>query len=289
MVALEHVNLRHEGIKSESLVFGTFMGAEDWVDKRRDVLHLNYHEEYDWEHHKWGVDPVYFLLAEAAARARDFSVTADLLHSPLLRPKYLDTFRNKSFLVCLRVVCIHAPLQPALESGLFGLLGDARVVLVDADDRKLKERFQSFWEQHGAQQDTDPHTASFFDKWCQEDVWVSDEVKELKTDWMLRQWLETKDRITDADAVWTRQATGEEGQPRELWKLWVPNREHWWAKETLKATPNFRPTVMFRLCTQGCSEHFKEAQLARIEQERAAQELEKKLLARRNELARQGE
>lgn len=53
--------------------------------------------------------------------------------------------QNRRLMVCVENVTIHAPLQPALDSGLFGLLGDARVVLVDATDTGLKRQYLAFW------------------------------------------------------------------------------------------------------------------------------------------------
>lgn len=81
-------------------------------------------------------------------------------------------------------------------------------------------------------------------------------MEENETTWMLDQWHYSKDRIVDADTVWSKMPTGNEdllGQSC-TWQHWKPNREHWWVKDTLEAMPKLRPTIMFRLCTQKCPE-----------------------------------
>ncbi|KAB5566423.1 hypothetical protein GE09DRAFT_734898 [Coniochaeta sp. 2T2.1] len=269
MVALEHVNLFPGGfLLSCSLVdfpyFGTSMGIEDWVDKRRDVLHIHYWQAYDADWPRGGGDLVRFWLSEAAKRARLASITLELFCSLPWEPAHLDLFRNQSLLLCLRVVSLHAPLQPALDSGLFGLLGDARVVFVDAADPEQKEQYRAFWEAHGTGRAADTHPARFFAEFCKQggdddDAWVRAAVEEMEIQWMLEQWYASRDGMAgaDADAVWSKIPTGWEDWPEQVqnWRNYVPNREHWWTKATLEAMPKLRPVVMFRLCTQRCPEN----------------------------------
>ncbi|KAB5583081.1 hypothetical protein GE09DRAFT_289777 [Coniochaeta sp. 2T2.1] len=259
MVALEHVDLLPDGtVLSQDDVpyFGTSMGIEDWVDKRRDVLHINYNEAYDVDNPRGGGDLVRFWFSEATRRARDASLTVYLFASLPWEPDHLDMFRNQSLILCLRIVSIHAPLQPALDSGLFGLLGDARVVLVDATDAERKEQYREFWEAQGMGHVTDSHPARFFAEFCQQDddAWVREAVEEMEIQWMLEQWSASRDRIADADAVWSKMPTGNEDWPEQAqnWQNYVPNREHWWVKATLDSKPKLRPMAMFRLCTQRC-------------------------------------
>jgi hypothetical protein len=48
-----------------------------------------------------------------------------------------------------------------LDSGLFGLLGDSRVVLVDAADMERKKQYRAFWEAYGIGPAADPDPARF--------------------------------------------------------------------------------------------------------------------------------
>lgn len=252
MVALEHVDLLGERV--DAPYFGLSMGIEDWVDKTRDVLHLNYDELYDTEYPAGGGDPVRFWLSQADARARDASLTRDLFRTLVQDRKHDDLLRNRSLLVCLRIVTIHAPLHPALESGLFGLLGDARVVLVDATDTERKERYRAFWKEHGPSPDADPYPARFFD--YQQNVWVRDELKEHEISWLVYRWRADEDKIAGSELVWKKEPDGDEDWDEApwTWQHWIPDWEHWWARQTLSAMPKVCPTVMFRLCTQNCAE-----------------------------------
>jgi hypothetical protein len=231
------------------------MGSEDWVDKHRDVLHLNYDEAFDAEFPE-GDGVLDYLLYQAAAQARDASLTVSFYYQLLCELQHMHTLWDKRLLVCFSIVAIHAPLQPALESGLFGLLGDARVILVDASDMKRKEQYRSFWEQHGLPSGVDPHPARFFDRFCQQNIsaWISGETEEMRITWLIYLYNRTKEHIADADAAWTKKSPDRwdpEKQPWD-WQRWVPNREHPWMRDTLMAMPELHPTVMIRLCTQQC-------------------------------------
>ncbi|KAL5363080.1 hypothetical protein BJX96DRAFT_155143 [Aspergillus floccosus] len=51
--------------------------------------------------------------------------------------RLLDTIaKRKDYLICMETIIIHASREAAAQSGLFGLLVDARVRLIDATDTK---------------------------------------------------------------------------------------------------------------------------------------------------------
>lgn len=143
-----------------------------------------------------------------------------------------------------------------------GFWGDARVVLVDADDTERKEQYRSFWEKHGLPSAVDAHPARFFDRVCQpsNSAWLSDVLEGMRFLWLTHLWRRTaEDRIADANGAWVKRPTGREDpekEPLKLWQRWVPNREHWWMRDALKDMPEFHLTVMFRLCTQECPERY---------------------------------
>jgi hypothetical protein len=256
-VALEHVDLRSGKAPPvpQGYDFGTFMGPVDWVDKQRDVLHLNYDEAYDAEFLE-GDGVFEFLLGQAAAKARDASLTDDFYCQLIHNPVHMYTIRNKRLLVSLGVVAVHAPLQPALESGLFGLLGDARVVLVDADDTERMELYRSFWEKHGLPSDIDPHPPVFFNRFCRQGikVWVRGNTEDLRFNWLVHQWSINEERIADADEAWIKKPLDDWDDEKEpwTWQRYVPNPEHPWMREALEAMPEVHSTLMVRLCTQRC-------------------------------------
>jgi hypothetical protein len=265
MVALEHVNLLtqdtlHE--RDDSPLFGTSMGLKDWVDKHRDVLHIHYWSVYDAYYHEPTSDPLDFWFSEARKRARGASLNPELFLDSLEDPRHLDIFRHQSLFVCLRIVSIHAPLRPALDSGLFGLLGDARVVLVDATDAERKERYRAFWEAHAIGPAADPHPARVFAESCQDDAWVREQIGEYEVAWMMDQWHHGKaqGQIANAESVWSKMPTAPNNNSvdwAQNWRNYVPNRGHEWVKDALEAMPKLRPMIMFRLCTHNCPEKAK--------------------------------
>lgn len=63
--------------------------------------------------------------------------------------------------VCVKVVCIHIDEGPAVHSGLFGTLGEERVLLVDALDHQRVDKFRTLWMAHRSCHD--PLTEAFFE------------------------------------------------------------------------------------------------------------------------------
>lgn len=223
------------------------LDIEYWIDKQRDVLHLNYDENGQEN------DVFDTLLRLARTVARDASLTAYFCFQLTTKKICMDTPRCQRLLVCLDTVTIYAPLQPALESGLFGLLGDARVVLIDADDMERTKQYRSFWEKHGLPSQVDPHAAHFFDKYCEPGIDASPpgDIGMLKFAWLVHMWDINKVRVADPDEAWMKPPDYKQGEVPCVWQWprWVPNRDHPWMREMLEAMPDFHPTVMVRLCT----------------------------------------
>lgn len=84
-------------------------------------------------------DHVRFWLS-AVAGSLGVSRTESIFVLNLLDGEYESLLCDKSLLVC-----IHAPLQTALESGLFGLLGDARVMLTSNSTGHSGRRTMRGW------------------------------------------------------------------------------------------------------------------------------------------------
>ena len=66
-----------------------------------------------------------------------------------------------------------------------------------------------------------------------------------------------KDQIADSFTAWQKMPKGCDDGPEQarVWDIYIPNREHWWMKDTLEAMPKLRSMVTFRLCTQRCPEN----------------------------------
>lgn len=110
---------------------------KSWLDRIPDSIHLNWTPAYGADFASEGC-PLQ-SLAQCASRAsrggslsfsyfRSIRVSADELLDSLIR--------LPSWMVVMRVVVIHADSATGMRSGLFGLLGDAPVQLVDVFDEE---------------------------------------------------------------------------------------------------------------------------------------------------------
>jgi hypothetical protein len=236
-----------------------------WFDPRRDVVYIDWDElvhagdERGPHWFRW-LDPVPKWL-RLADQGRGACCTGGTLQGLAQAgeeygpPAWYGNrlLRGRTLLLPLRTIAIHAPLEAALDSGLFGLLGDEPIVLVEATDTRRKQQFRAFWEAfdgpNGVHPVKDENAARFFDKYCDQDKWVEEEIAEVQQDWAVERWvvahiLRERNGGSDAAMPPDEQAVWPEGQEA--------NREHPWVEETLDCLPELRPMIMFRLCTRDC-------------------------------------
>ncbi|RAO67019.1 uncharacterized protein BHQ10_003031 [Talaromyces amestolkiae] len=107
---------------------------EAWFDPTRDVTHLHWEPKYQ-EFFCIG-SPLKSLAWDASRAARGGSFTIDFFQNITYRKAELIDFVKQmpSWKVVMRVIVIHADSATAASTGLFGLLGDAPVQLVDVYD-----------------------------------------------------------------------------------------------------------------------------------------------------------
>ncbi|KAJ4417938.1 hypothetical protein N0V82_005895 [Gnomoniopsis sp. IMI 355080] len=243
-----------------------------WVDFTRDTIHLHWHPcltelapslEAGPRQHRLGL----------IAKFHKASICADLLDSVYqdTRREIMDVLEKRpSWSICGAYVWIHATDEAAItKSGLWGSLGEERIVLVDARDAKRMASYRSFWKIYGTEEDME--TKAFFDA-CIDDV---PKIHYLETPTEFLQDLQSRwlhDRIPYADdhpnqrqfwRVLPADFDGRADDPRQAdqgdlpgrpfrRQLWSPNLDHPWVQEVLGRMPEFQPTVMFRLCTNNC-------------------------------------
>ncbi|EAU31049.1 predicted protein [Aspergillus terreus NIH2624] len=169
-----------------------------------------------------------------------------------------------------KVVTIHATRAAAAESGLFGLLLDAPIQLVDATDTSKIAKFHELWASNSAL-DTTP--SSFFRDQVSFQVRVRQWLKELVALWVYYPWMKAwKDKwqgVIDPEGIWLGPRIDEDAFLRDMlipgclesdpgppfcvdYNLFSPNMDHPFAQEALIVMPQFRPRVMFRYCPLDC-------------------------------------
>lgn len=257
-----------------------------WLDPTRDILHLHWHtfmaEAYDplQTRGDYFLNPLKHLVAVTESHPNiTGSICADLLdeNNGTVRQRIMRLLEQQTrWLICTDFVNIHVTDEAAaVRSGLWGLLGDERVVLVDACDSVRFRQYENFWQEYGVRKSTS--TAAFFEA-CVHGVpklhyfeTPEEFLLDLETRWLLHPFVAPQGDSSSAlellnEEVWLTQPRdfdGREDDPRRLTygglpgrpfarQLWSPKRDHPWVQDVLSRMPDFRPTVMFRLCTSDC-------------------------------------
>jgi hypothetical protein len=234
-----------------------------------DIVHLNWHHgyerfdmmndpQYPWETFQW--------LVNHAATA---SISADLL--PPFDPERKNPYTNSTaieseemkyfeprrlYYAVLAFVEIHISAEEATRAGVFGVLGEEPIQLVDPRDTEKVAKFRDVWSRHqtGLFQDKEePGVAEFFTAVVDDAEAYSARVEQWRRNiekfWLWGIELEIPQE-TNLE-VWPILTTpSDENSPgwyvgmnrREL------NREHPWVKTQLALMPRFVPALMFRHC-----------------------------------------
>ena len=117
-----------------------------WEDPTRDSYHLNWSACYNADYGGDG-NPLGCLAWNAAQVRGGGSMMVSFLDESSYHFKTPEMIEHlgqlPSWLVVMRVVVVHADLRTAAATGLFGLLGDERVQLVDVSE---KARIDDFFD-----------------------------------------------------------------------------------------------------------------------------------------------
>lgn len=251
-----------------------------WSDNHRDVFHLHWHPFLFGPEVPNLFNPLEHLLSTSGATAA-VSICADLLdaierHNRLGIMRILE--RRPRWSVCGALVTLHVEDETvAIDSGLWGSLGEERVVLVDAFDVERIQKFWRFWLEHGPEDD--PEARSFFGA-AEHGVpkihyleTPEEFLLDLETRWLLDSFpaepghsLAVEELRNEVWITKPEDFDGRDDDPRAVdygdlpgrpfaRQLWSPNRDHAWVKDVLSRKPEFVPTIMFRLCTSECPRH----------------------------------
>lgn len=106
-----------------------------WVDHTRDSIHLNWHPSYEEDFMSKG-SPLKSLAWDASQVIGGGSLFIDYFQGVYASESELIQVLNQlpSWMIIMRVVVIHAEASVGARTGLFGLLGDSCVQLVDVSD-----------------------------------------------------------------------------------------------------------------------------------------------------------
>ncbi|KAH6855072.1 hypothetical protein B0I37DRAFT_363865 [Chaetomium sp. MPI-CAGE-AT-0009] len=248
-----------------------------------DIVHLHWHNgykrvdmasppDYPWAAFQW-------LVNQAAAA----SVSADLLlqfdterENPYtsftgFRGEDVRYFSpHRLYYAVLAIVEIHISAEEAAQAGVFGVLGEQPIRLVDPRDTATITKFRDVWRRHqsGSPPDKELDVAEFFytaidgtkgycariEQWRRnlEKAWVWYKGVDLDIPWPTRKefWPNWGEDWDDQDS------DGNDIEPPYGWFVnWNRQelrREHPWVQTQLALMPRFEPAIMFRHCVGWC-------------------------------------
>lgn len=246
-----------------------------WIQPRHDVLHLNWVRccwaaLFTADHHFSAGIIGPFIAKASSLRMQKVSVTAHAI-----TPFRLDTlvdgydssginegtfgelathpedfydfgdaaFNNdlpKELYVAMAAVSLHVREDAACKSGLFGLLGDEPVQMVDADNIVRLGKFEEFFHRHTTGESKEPKVWTLFELF-----------KTSKFQDAVRNWKKLADRLLLEDFWYWAQNC-------ELISDDEFDESHPFMHEAREITLRTRPQVMIRYCTNQC--YMKESQ-----------------------------
>ncbi|KAF3074514.1 hypothetical protein CFAM422_003563 [Trichoderma lentiforme] len=158
--------------------------------------------------------------------------------------------------IAMGAISLHISAEAALGSGLFGLLGDAPVQLVDFDDEARLRRFYTLFKENAL--DEEPVVQTLFELFLSSRFRTAVDAWRRQADWIIMANLwhyaresERYDDILGADpsSAWTPQL--EECFYFSMLE-YLPNEDHPWVKQAREKAPRLRPQIVVRYCTHKC-------------------------------------
>lgn len=256
-----------------------------WIDSTRDTLCLHYLPHGGILNTHW--DPVLrrFLSIKNSTGIESLSICNDLLeahegYSTHVSDDIPQILRKgcSSYLIFTNVVVIHADEKDAIDAGIFGALGEERVVLVDVFDTQRLYQYKTFALAHRSKQDSmaeaffEPPSSHLLSGWplIRYAETPQEYSRDLEIHWLLysqnryyasehgyddplrSNWLKTPESFDGVlDDPRYKDYEDLPGRPFAR-QMWEPNRDHPWVQEALSRMPQFHPVIMFRLCTRDC-------------------------------------
>ncbi|KAJ1713549.1 hypothetical protein NYO67_4277 [Aspergillus flavus] len=157
--------------------------------------------------------------------------------------------------VAMAAVSLHITREAALRSGLFGLLGDAPVQMVDVDDEARLRQFQALFREHALEKE--PAVQALFELLTNARFRAAVGTWKSKAEWIILasmwDYARRKNGIlgTNPGSAWVPYLP-EEARPRIDLSQYSPNENHPWVKEARQSMPKLRPWIMVRHCANEC-------------------------------------
>jgi hypothetical protein len=156
--------------------------------------------------------------------------------------------------VALAGVSLHITREAALSSGLFGLLGDAPVQMVDVDDEARLRGFQALFREHALEKE--PAAQVLFESFTSPRFKTAVEEWKRKAEWSILARMWQLAREEELDILGTN--------PGSAWLPQLPEQKYFtmsqylldeanpWVKQARQIAPKLRLQIMVQYCTNEC-------------------------------------
>ncbi|OQE39991.1 hypothetical protein PENCOP_c006G04200 [Penicillium coprophilum] len=148
--------------------------------------------------------------------------------------------------IAMAAVSLHLTREAALRSGLFGLLGDAPVQMVDIDDESHLREFQALYQEHALEKE--PLVQTLFETFTSSVFKKAVEIWKNNAEWTILayMWQSARDRKldilgTDPGSAWVPHLSEQKYIHMDEY---LPNEQHLWVKHARQIAPKLRLRIM---------------------------------------------
>ncbi|KAK2590720.1 hypothetical protein QQS21_011591 [Conoideocrella luteorostrata] len=169
----------------------------------------------------------------------------------------LDAERPNSLGTVMAAVSLHITREEALMSGLFGLLGDAPVQVVDFNDTARLREFDALFGEHASGRE--PTVQRLFETFTSTRFRAAVRSWMRRAEWLIMasMWQQSQTQIveqfgTGPGEVWIPELPKFPDPPYTNMDKHLFNEEHPWVKRARQIMPRLRPQIMVRCCHNEC-------------------------------------
>ncbi|OQE12867.1 hypothetical protein PENFLA_c060G03453 [Penicillium flavigenum] len=154
----------------------------------------------------------------------------------------------------MAAVSLHITMEVALQSGLFGLLDDAPVQMVDVGDEARLTAFQGLFKEHALERE--PAVQTLFETFSSCRFQMALEKWKREAEWTIFAYMWQSARRENLDILGTNPGSAwlPHLKEREFIRMsqYLPNEKHPWVKKAIQSAPKLKPRIMVQYCTNQC-------------------------------------
>ncbi|RHZ53914.1 uncharacterized protein CDV56_104765 [Aspergillus thermomutatus] len=154
----------------------------------------------------------------------------------------------------MAAVSLHITREAARRSGLFGLLGDAPVQMVDVDDEARLREFQALFREHAWEKE--PAVQTLFEAFTSSRFQTAVEAWKRQAEWTILayMWQSAREENLDILGTYPGSAWVPQLSEQEFIRMsqYLPDEKHPWVKQARQSAPKLGPRIMVRYCTNEC-------------------------------------